>query len=301
VFIGALLRFDCGSVCEQSLHGARREPHRATHVTREMALVRKTGCQCDLRDGELVLHKQIFGSFDAALNDVLVKRNAGGFAKEGFEVRRADTGDRSDTGERQVFAEIVFDVGEGLLEPAPAQTSVLCGSALRDGAVGRDQARSDGDGKAVRIEPARWVVGFHLGLECPADVFQLSVSYLKAISDLYAARVEPLFFRDRIEQRGREGQDESRVVLVVDLPAGVRACGDDVDIAVHCGAGVAFSPAAARDLCSSADMDRDDYASQLRDFEYPDGIGTELQGEPAGRFTIGKDLRQASVGCDVQG
>ena len=48
-------------------------------------------------------------------------------------------------------------------------------------------------------------------------------------------------------------------------------------------------------------MDGDEDTLQLGDFEHPNRIGTELQGEPAGRFTIGEDLRQASVGCDVQG
>src|SRR5216683_820372 len=119
---------------------------------------------------------------------------------------------------------MIFDVGKSLLEPATAEAAVLRGPGLRYGAMGRDQAGRDRDSEAVHIEAARWIVGFHLCLQRPADIFQLSVAYLKAISDLYKTGIESVFFRDGVQQRGRKTQDESGVVLVVKLPAGGGKC-----------------------------------------------------------------------------
>ncbi len=152
-----------------------------------MALMREAGCQRDLRDGELALHEQGFRAFEAALNDVLVHGQAGGLAEERFGVRGADAGDGRELRERHVFGQVIFDVGEGLLEPASTEAAALFRRALRHGAVGRDQTGGDGDGKAVHVEAARGIVGFHLGLQRPTDVLQLDVAYLKAISDLHAA------------------------------------------------------------------------------------------------------------------
>ena len=85
-----------------------------------------------------VLHEQILRAFDAALNDVLVHGNAGGFAEERFEVRGAYASDRGDAGERQVLGQMIFDVGERLLEPATTETAILSHRALRYRAMSRD-------------------------------------------------------------------------------------------------------------------------------------------------------------------
>jgi hypothetical protein len=68
-----------------------------------------------------------------------------------------------------------------------------------------------------------------------------------------------VFFRDSIEQRRREAEDESGVVRAMNLPMGVCARGDDVDIAVHRGAGVALSSSAAGDLCCGSYVDGDEH------------------------------------------
>ncbi len=167
--------------------------------------------------------------------------------------------------------------------------------------MGRDQAGCDGDGQAVRIEAARWIVGFHLGLQRPADIFQLGIADLKAISDLHAPGIESLFFRDSIHQRGRKTQDESGVVLVVKLPARGCECGNDVDITMDRGATVALASSAAGDFCCGAHVDRDENTLQLGNVQDAGGIGTELQGEAFGCFAIGEDAGQPGVRCNVRG
>ncbi len=167
--------------------------------------------------------------------------------------------------------------------------------------MGRDQTRCDGDSETVRIEAPGWIVGFHLGLQRPADVLQLGVAYLKAISDLHATGIESVFFRDGVQQRGRKTQDESGVVLVVKLPAGGGKCRDNVDIAVHGGASVALSSSATGDLCCGAHVDGNEHTLQFGDVQDSNGIGTELQGQPVGCFAIGEDPRQPRVHCDVRG
>ena len=108
-------------VSEQALHRSWRESRRTTHMPRQMTLMRKARCQCDLRDRELALHKQVLCPFDPPLNDILMQRHAGGFAKECLEVRRADSADRSDAGQRQVFGEMIFDIGQGLFISPPTE------------------------------------------------------------------------------------------------------------------------------------------------------------------------------------
>jgi hypothetical protein len=106
----------------------------------------------------------------------------------------------------------------------------------------------------------------------------LSVTYLKAVSDLHATGIVSVFFSDSIEQGGRKAEDESGVVLVVNLPAGVDAGRDDVDIAVHRGAGMALSSSAAGDSCCSPHVDGDEHTLKFGNVQDPSGIGTELQG-----------------------
>ena len=107
-------------------------------MTRQMTLMRESRCQSYLRNGEFILHQQILRAFNPALNNVLVQRNAGGLAEQRFEVRRTDTADRSDVGQREIFGEMVFDVGQSLLEPATAEAAALCDRMLRYGAVSGD-------------------------------------------------------------------------------------------------------------------------------------------------------------------
>src|SRR5260370_29562790 len=169
---------------------------------------------------------------------------------------------------------MIFDVRERLLESASAEAAALCSRGLRYGTMGRDQAGCDGDSEAVHIEAARWIVGFHLSLQRPADIFQLSVANLKAISDLHATGIESVFFSARVEERRREAEDKRGVVLVVNLPAGVDARGDDVDIAVHRGASVALSSSATGDFCCGAHVDGDEHALQFGNVEDSSVIGT---------------------------
>src|SRR6266851_6693074 len=169
---------------------------------------------------------------------------------------------------------MIFDVGKSLLEPATAEAAVLRGPGLRYGAMGRDQAGRDRDSEAVHIEAARWIVGFHLCLQRPADIFQLSVAYLKAISDLHATGIESVFFRDGVEERRREGEDKRGVILVVNLAAGVDACRDNVDIAVHGGASVALSSSAAGDFCCGAHVDRNERTLQFGNLQDSGRVGT---------------------------
>jgi hypothetical protein len=110
-----------------------------------------------------------------------------------------------------------------------------------------------------------------------------------------------MFFRDGIEQRRREAQDESGVILIVNLPAGGCKCRDDVDVAVHRGAGVALSSPAAGDFCCGSHVDGDEDTLEFRNFEDAGGIGTELQGEAIGCLAKWDNPRERRVRRDVQG
>jgi hypothetical protein len=110
-----------------------------------------------------------------------------------------------------------------------------------------------------------------------------------------------VFFGDGVEQGRRKGKNERGVVLVVNLPTGVCASGDNVDIAVHRGAGMALSSSAAGDSCCGPHVDGDEYALQFGNVQDPSGIGTELQGEPVCCLAIGEDPRQSRVRCDIRG
>jgi hypothetical protein len=109
-----------------------------------------------------------------------------------------------------------------------------------------------------------------------------------------------LLFRDDIEERGRETEDESGVVLIVNLPTGGGVSGNDVDVAVNCRAGVAHSCTAAGDFGGGAYVDRDEDTLQLGNFEDSDRVGPELQGQPLRRFAKGEDRRELlRVWCDT--
>jgi len=81
----------------------------------------------------------------------------------------------------------------------------------------------------------------------------------------------------------------------VNLPVGVDACRDNVDIAVYRRAGMALSSSAAGDFCRGADMDGDEHALEFGNVQNARRIGTELQGEPVGCLAIGEDAGQPDV------
>src|ERR1700677_4360705 len=124
---------------------------------------------------------------------------------------------------------MIFDIAERLLESPSAEATVLYSRTLRHRAVGRDQSRCERNSQAVCIQTTRWIFGLHLDLQRPANVLQLGDAYLKAISDLQAARIEAVLFGYSIEQRRRKAQDQSGIVLVVYLPARGCKSRDDVD------------------------------------------------------------------------
>ena len=80
----------------------------------EMTLVCKTGFGGNLADGKMTFRKKSLGVVDAALDHVLMNRHADGFAECRVTVGYAHTSYPGDFFERELAAEIIFDVREYL-------------------------------------------------------------------------------------------------------------------------------------------------------------------------------------------
>src|SRR6516162_11024297 len=106
----------------------RRDADYALEVMRELALVRETGVRGDLRQGQVASRLQeLLGPLDAAGDDVLVRRQAGGSLELPGEVVGAEADERGHLLESRAPVEVFLDVfnngaklrsGECALSPA---------------------------------------------------------------------------------------------------------------------------------------------------------------------------------------
>src|SRR6516162_8724066 len=103
----------------------RRDADEALEVIGELALVREAGVRADLRQGQVASRLQeLPGSLDAAGDDVLVRRQAGGPLELPGEVVGAKTSDRGQLLQARAGVEVLLDVFNDGAELRSGQRSV---------------------------------------------------------------------------------------------------------------------------------------------------------------------------------
>src|SRR6516225_10200036 len=88
---------------------SRRDPNDALECVRELALVSEAGARGDLGQGEGALLQEPLGPFDAAQDDVLVRRQPGGRLELPGEMVDAQVGGRRQLLQRQTGIEVLLD------------------------------------------------------------------------------------------------------------------------------------------------------------------------------------------------
>ena len=68
----------------------RRNSEQTANMIREMALMRESGFDGDLADGQMPFREQRLGLFHTPLDHILMNRHAHRFSKRGIAVRDAD-------------------------------------------------------------------------------------------------------------------------------------------------------------------------------------------------------------------
>ena len=122
---------------------------------------------------------------------------------------------------------------------------------------------------------------------------------LKAIFYLDLLGVEAALVDNGVHHGDGKAHEQGCVVFVVHLPAGGCAGGDDVDVAVDCGAGVGRACAAARDLFCRAYINGDEYAGQLGHAEDAGRIAAELHCDTFGGAALSEDARLGRLGGEA--
>src|SRR5262249_47478887 len=103
----------------------RRDADEALEVMGELALVTEAGTRRDLCQGEgTVALQEVLGSFDAAQDDVLVRRQPGGGLELAGEVVGAEAGGRRHLIQGRAGVEVFLDVLDDGAEPPPRQRPV---------------------------------------------------------------------------------------------------------------------------------------------------------------------------------
>jgi hypothetical protein len=103
----------------------RREADQALEVLAELALVPEAGARGDFRQGQLAAALQeLLGPLDAAGEDVLVRRQAGGPLEPPGEVTGAEAGDRRQLLQSRVGVEVFLEVLDDAAETPPWKRAV---------------------------------------------------------------------------------------------------------------------------------------------------------------------------------
>jgi hypothetical protein len=113
-----------------------------------MALVREARGEGHLADGKIPAAKQGRGSFDPTPQDVLVDGYAHGLAKQGFQVRRTQTGHVGESVKCESGIKVVFDVREELPELPTRHSPFDRTTSERTGAVTHQQMRCESGAEA---------------------------------------------------------------------------------------------------------------------------------------------------------
>jgi len=156
-------------------------------VAREMALMRKTGVDRDLPDGQLVFKEQGCGPLHAPLDYVAMHWQPHRLTKCFFKLRNADARYRRQFVERKIPRQVLLNVGKHQAQLAAAEGDPLVPD-LSYGAMSLHKANGQRGGEAIGIEAAGGLVRLHRGADGPPDVFDLDVARLKAIYDFDAAQ-----------------------------------------------------------------------------------------------------------------
>ena len=77
----------------------------------------------DSGEGPARGEEEEFGALNPALDDILMRRNAGRFLEETREVEGAQRRDRRKFREREILGEVLFDIGADASERRPIQTN----------------------------------------------------------------------------------------------------------------------------------------------------------------------------------
>lgn len=91
--------------------GAGEEAGEALEVQRQVAFVREPDGARDGGEGPVRGEEEEFGALNPALNDILMRRNAGRRLEETREVVGTQRRDRRKFREREILGEVLFDVG----------------------------------------------------------------------------------------------------------------------------------------------------------------------------------------------
>src|SRR5262249_11700751 len=132
----------------------RRDADNPLEVTGELALVREAGTCGNLRQGEIAFGLQkLLGSFDAAGDDVLMRRQPGGRLELPREVVDAQMGRRGHVLQGQTGVQVLLDVLDNSAElPLTERTVRPTGRGAGGGGVA-DQVDSEKVGQGLGGEP----------------------------------------------------------------------------------------------------------------------------------------------------
>jgi hypothetical protein len=168
---------------------ARREADDALEVLGELALIRKADARRDLGQGEVLVGVQeLLRPCDAARDDVLVRRHAGGRFELPREVVGAAVGGRGQLRQGQVGVEVFLDVRDDSTEFAPRQRAVP--PARRP--VGRQDLAEQLDGQDI---------GQGLGSQPPASGARGQLSIHRQHRGPQGRQVQAVERRDRQPRR----------------------------------------------------------------------------------------------------